>query len=370
MPETLAQFAFWTFIAQFALFAIPLLATIYFCLYGISAAVRTIFFESAEDIDKYLKEKKAKEKALDRARGNASAPTGSIEPELPTLRPLTCQACGARVPMNAERIICPFCRKHVPVPTEYRHISRVREEATGKLRKATRYWRRARLLTSPAMRWVARSLALWLFAALVILLSGDPDELLKRYVPFMFENVGLLGLAVCTLFFWILLLIIFSYSFSPRVRGVLPTLEFGEGLSMAEDAACVQCGAPIRYEANDLAAICGYCGVETWRAKLTWRLHNIANSARQKANFSLVDAQQELSEAIWDALFAPLFLIGAFALLPLLLIGIGQLFDQTTEVRAYILLMTAAVIAVMLAFANRNELRRTLFQRGRSRSAN
>lgn len=369
MAGALAQLAFWTFIAQFPLFAIPLLATVYFCLYGISAALKTVAFETAEDIEKYQRQKQAKEDSLKRARENAATQPETPEPELPVLRPLNCQSCGGLVPMNSELIVCPFCSARVPVPPEYRHIGRVREEAARKLKKATHYWRRVQVLTSPVLRWVARLLAIWLFAAFVIFLAADPDGLLKTYVPILFESGGLLALAVCTLFFWIFLLIVFSNSFSPRVRRVLPSLEFGNGLSKAEDASCVQCGAPIRYESKDLAAICGYCGVETWRAELSWRLHHIANNARQRANFSLIDAKQELSEAIWDALFGPLLLVGIFALLPLFIIGLGQLFDQTSEVRTYILLVTAAVLALMLAYVNRNELRRTIFQSSRSRSA-
>jgi uncharacterized Zn finger protein (UPF0148 family) len=358
MFEILVHLAFWTFVIQLCLFAVPVLASLYFCLYGISAAVTTLFFETYKDIEKYRAKKEAKEQALKRVRDAASAPAPEQPAELPVLKPLNCPACGAGVPLNTERVTCPFCYSSVPVPNEYRLTGRIREEATRKLRNATRYWRRTRLLTSELLRRFAQILAVWLFVSFVVILVADSYEQLGEYGKFLSANVGLLGIAVCTLFFWILILFVFSYSFSPGVRKVMPTLEFGDNLGTPENSGCAQCGAPIYYGAGDITAICGYCGVETYRAKLAWELHNIANNARQTANFSLIDAKELLSEAIWDALFGPLFLVSIFIVVPILLIGVYLGLAILMENLFLSMIAALILITAMLLLINRKRLLR------------
>jgi hypothetical protein len=77
----------------------------------------------------------------------------------------------------------------------------------------------------------------------------------------------------------------------------------------------------------------------------------------------MIDAKEELSEAIWAALFIPLFLIATLGFLPLSIIGFGVFIDQPTDRRVYIALAAAVVVVAMLLYANRKDLRRYIATR-------
>ena len=47
-------------------------------------------------------------------------------------------------------------------------------------------------------------------------------------------------------------------------------------------------------EQTQTDTVCGYCGVETYRARLAWKLRDLANEDRKRAAFSLVDAMKSV----------------------------------------------------------------------------
>jgi len=257
------------------------------------------------------------------ARRRAAAGPAPPAPALPALQPLNCPACGAGVPLRGDVMVCPSCSHRFAAPRAYDAIRLLRDEAARRLRRATRYWRITNVLTS---RWMGRALvalSLWLVASIPLLYIGWDDlayaeRLLQPSVP----HVILAGLAYA---FWIPTLWATAGMLSPKAREAMPTLEAADAPASAEAANCSQCGGAIRFEKNDLAALCGYCGVETYRARLAWNLHHLANDARKRATFSMIDAMKAVRAAVEDIAATPMIFAFIFIIAPAFLMGLYAL---------------------------------------------
>lgn len=253
------------------------------------------------------------------ARRRAAAGTAPPAPTLPILQPLNCPACGAGVPLRGAVMVCPSCSSRFAAPRAYESIRVLRDEAARRLRRATRYWRITNVLTS---RWMGRALvalSLWLVASIPLLYVGwdnlaYAERLLRPSAP----HVILAGLAYV---FWIPTLWATAGMLSPKARQALPTLETSAAPVGAEAANCSQCGGAIRFEKNDLGALCGYCGVETYRARLAWNLHHVANDARKRATFSMIDAMKAVRAAVEDIVATPMIFAFIFIIAPAFLMG-------------------------------------------------
>lgn len=259
------------------------------------------------------------------AQTRATARQAAQSPTLPVLRPLNCPACGAGVPLRGDAMVCPSCAHRFAAPREYGEIRVFRDDAARRLRRATLYWRMANVLTS---RWMSRALvalSLWLIASIPLLYIGWDD--LAYAEPLLRPAVPLLIIACLAYAFWIPTLWVTAGMLSPKARQALPTLESGTAHGRAEAANCSQCGGAIRFEKNDLAAVCGYCGVETYRARLAWNLRNLANDDRKRAAFSLIDAMKAVRAAVEDIISTPMVFAFIFVIAPAFLLGLYALAD-------------------------------------------
>ena len=167
--------------------------------------------------------------------------------------------------------------------------------------------------------------AVWLIASIPLLYLGwDQLAYAERLVKPTVPIVIVVGLAYI---FWIPTLMFTAGSLSPQARKTLPTLDSNEAVASAETASCAQCGGVINFDKADLAAVCGYCGVDTYRARLAWGLRNLANDARRHAAFSLIDAMKSVRAAAEDIVATPMILAFIFIIAPAALMGLYALFE-------------------------------------------
>lgn len=211
--------------------------------------------------------------------------------ELPHLAPLKCERCGAGVPLKADHMQCPRCDNSIPVPEDYAATVRLRAKATEQMAKAVAAWRHAHLFTVWPIRWTLWLLApVWLVATGIGLFSNLGNSLfaINTAVAFLalFAMLGGLSLAVA---FWAYAI----YLNGTRQRlPVIPVV--GQQVGEAEVTGCHLCGGGISYADGDLAAICGYCGGETYRVKLARRARAVATEEKEQATLSLYDAMTEI----------------------------------------------------------------------------
>jgi ankyrin repeat protein len=213
--------------------------------------------------------------------------------ELPHLTPLKCERCGAGVPLEPDHMKCPRCDNPIPVPEDYAATVRLRAKVAEQMAKAVAAWRRANLFTI----WPVR-LTLWLLAPILLVATGiglfsnlgNSLFAINTSVAFlaMFALLGGISLAAA----------LWTYAiYLGGTRKRLPAIPVvGQKVGEAETANCQLCGGGISYAAGDLAAICGYCGGETYRVKLARRAHATAAEEKEKATLSLYDAMAEIVE--------------------------------------------------------------------------
>ena len=213
--------------------------------------------------------------------------------DLPHLAPLKCVQCGAGVPLNHEEMKCPRCDAPTPVPEDYGETVRLRAKVAEKVERAVTAWRRANLFTVWPLRWT-----LWLLAPVLLVLTafgtfsklGDSLFAVDTKTAFLglFAVLGGLSLGIA----------LWAYaSYLGGTRKRLPAIPVtGQKVGEAEVANCNLCGGGISYAAGDLAAICGYCGGETYRVQLTRRARAVAAEEKEQATLSLYDAMSELAE--------------------------------------------------------------------------
>lgn len=211
--------------------------------------------------------------------------------ELPHLAPLKCEQCGAGVPLKPTDMKCPRCDISIPVPEDYARTVRLRALVAERMERAVAAWRRANLFTAWPLRWTLWLIApVWLAATITGLFSNIGNSLfaIKTSVAFL-ALFALIGGISLTIAFWTYA----AYLNGTRRRlPVIPVV--GQKVGEAELTNCHLCGGGISYAAGDLAAICGYCGGETYRVKLARRAHRVAAEEKDQATLSLYDAMAEI----------------------------------------------------------------------------
>lgn len=266
-----------------------------------------------------------KQAKIDRKNGKTPP---IVNDNMPKLKPINCQNCGAGVPLSENEMICPNCGTKSQTPENYFDFAHAREAINGKIRVAATYLNRADWLASNRVRLAIGLLVLWLSFSLVMFFVLSYNGNFEPYQSWFKANaiVKMISkLAVVTYLFWIFSLLLGFLSWSPRLRKTLPTIEFNENLGTNENANCSQCGGAISYQFNDLATVCGYCGVETYRAKLAWKLKNLTNSAHEKANFSLIETKKYVEDAIEEIWGTPKVLMFLLMLVVIIFGGMGLL---------------------------------------------
>ena len=259
------------------------------------------------------------------------------------LQPLKCPSCGGGVPLREAEMACASCGAPVAAPPHYADIGRLRGEALARLRHAAKYLRRARFFSSNYVRWALFLIALWLFVVPFLMITVGTE--FSYYDKFL-ASLGLwFSISFGSLILWILILC-FTAGMMSEVRQVLPTIEGGEKVGEAEAAVCSMCGGAVAYEKGDLATVCGYCGVETYRVTVAWQARTSAKQSREVATVSLVEAMQAAREAVDDLVSTPAILIFIFIICPFFMIYVPYLaYTYITEH----LLISIPVILCLIA---------------------
>lgn len=244
-----------------------------------------------------------------------------IADRLPKLQPINCANCGAGVPLREAEMVCPSCGTKSATPESYFDVARTRKEVNEKIRQAAAYIRKARFLVSNWARYATLLFAIWLVVTLIAVLILFNNGNLEPYQTY-FSSKAFFALGSVSNCFWVVSLLFGFAIWSPDLKKAIPTIELDENLGQAENTNCSQCGGAIQYLSNDLATVCGYCGVETYRAKLAWKLRNLTNDANHKASFSLLEAKRTVEDAIWELTGTP----RTFAFLLILVMIFGSCF--------------------------------------------
>lgn len=233
---------------------------------------------------------------------------------LPDLRPLNCPSCGAGVPLNESAMRCGHCGTEFPVPPEYEQIRTARAKTAVTLHRAERYWRIVSTLTSKRAVVLALIAAVWLITCLVVIILayGTPD--IAR-----FEDAACsFLLPTATLVIWILMLLFIAMSVSMKIRAVFPRIENIGAAATEGSGNCSDCGGAIRFERGGLAALCGYCGVATYRVKIAVRAADEASGTAERSSAILVEQMARFRDSVDEYLSIPIL----FVAVPAVIVGV------------------------------------------------
>jgi predicted RNA-binding Zn-ribbon protein involved in translation (DUF1610 family) len=219
--------------------------------------------------------------------------------------------------LRGEAAACSSCGTLTALPPHYAEIGKLRSEALSRLRRASKYLRRATFFSSNYVRRTLFLVALWLFVVPFFLIIVGSEF---RYYDGFIESLGDWFLySFGSLILWILILC-FTAGMLTGVRQALPTIGRSEKTGEAETAECSSCGGSVAYEKGDLATICGYCGVETYRVEVAWRERKLAEQSRRVATLSLVEAMRVSKDKVDDLISTPAILIFIFVVCPFFMI--------------------------------------------------
>lgn len=216
---------------------------------------------------------------------------------LPRLAPLACGSCGGTMPLRPDALSCPFCGARATPPADYLRTLELRKQTAATLRRAVRGWRITRVVVSWPSRFAVRLLGVF-FAVLsffsyftmgLVSMDGGVNGMLGRVM---------LPLLLMPVLWWLGSLLLARTM--ARIRARIP-IRVGRPstLAKAEDGACGVCGGPVRFEAEEFATSCGYCGGENYRVAFARRAHTKATVEHVEAVRSLCDAMNEIRE-LWD----------------------------------------------------------------------
>lgn len=325
----LRHFVFSTFVLQ---------GLAFIGLFGL--LIGEMFFTSNETAEE-------KQPKLARKEGKTSP---IIEDNLPKLTPINCRNCGAGVPLQIGEMICPNCGTKTNAPENYFDVAQKRDEINDKIRNALKYLKRAKVLSSGWTQFAILLLAVWLTVSMITIFvlvnKGNFDPYQSLFSKFVFTSF-LTKAASFTNLFWIFSLLFAFLIWSPRIRKTLPSVELNDKIGESETANCSQCGGAIFYQPNDLASVCGYCGVETYRAKLAWKLRNLTNNLGESANFSLLEAKRSVANSLEEITGMPKVLL-FLLVLAVIMIGGFYLFGAVLDLLPDSVKEIFAIIAEIL----------------------
>ncbi len=238
------------------------------------------------------------------------------------LVPLNCPNCGAGVALS-DRMKCSACSTAFPVPREYAEIGKLRKSASIRLRRAEAYLGWAKILTSNTfVGAVSVLMAIIAIALIYLFFSGGRGS----YVFYrLFFATNLFGFGILAAVYWLFALLLMFPIRSPRVRSMLPRVESSEDGESAT-AACGGCGGTVAFENGAIAGVCGYCGIETYRARVAWKTRDLLNEANRMATFSLTEAAEAYSETVSNIVYTPLAIMLVLLLPAIICAGAGLFF--------------------------------------------
>nr|HEX4318487.1 hypothetical protein [Kofleriaceae bacterium] len=200
------------------------------------------------------------------------------------LAPLVCAQCSAPVPLHDAPFACPSCGARVEPPADYVTTFEMRAAARRELAHAERRWRWSRWTSSlPAVVLLAAASLAWMGLVGDALLVVDWPMGLDLVVVMTALFLSGAGFAAA-----------FGLRSASAKLPPLPELEFMTAPAAAAD--CTHCNAPVAFEADAFAAICPYCGADTYREALASSASHDAGVQEQRAGASLLAAVRELDE--------------------------------------------------------------------------
>lgn len=230
--------------------------------------------------------------------------------------PLNCSTCGASLAFDGDRLRCTHCSATEPVPESYKQVFELRGQGLRDIHEASRYLNRARVLTSG---WLKGGLILagtWLFVSPFFLLITASDD--HRYDTLIKSFGNWVVLMGCSQILWIIILFLTAINIT-KVSLTVPKLSDPKEAAKSEFSSCPTCGGGIQFGAGDLATLCGFCGVETFRPQVSWAVAKKAKGQAQVAQESLAKAQLACERAVDEVVGSPSILIFIFVYLPLII---------------------------------------------------
>jgi ankyrin repeat protein/Zn finger protein HypA/HybF involved in hydrogenase expression len=228
--------------------------------------------------------------------------TGTVDhgDNLPRLDPLKCNKCNAPVAIRAHDLACPNCGSPVDVPDDYVETLKLREVTEQTLRRAVRKWNRMRMLTSWPVIAVLALLTIAWPATTFTGLTLPVGELHWALVA----SAGFTGVTMTVAFAGYA-----TYLTGVRAAIPVPDAKVRTMIGRAEQVACPLCAGPVAFERGELVTQCGYCGGETYRARVGRRARRRATHEAGKAMTSVYEAMRALQEAqqmaLWAILLVP-----------------------------------------------------------------
>ncbi len=178
------------------------------------------------------------------------------------IAPLTCDQCGAPVPLaDGDFARCRQCGASVRIPDAHKQLREEVKRTRDRRRETERLLRRHSLLGSPILR------KLYAFTVIPAAVIGVPlafaftEHTVHWYAREWVVLAGILPFML-TLFPW---LVLWAFGSIGAYLGALGLkLRASPPPSGTTGFNCGVCGAPLEIEPKALAATCDYCGSDSW----------------------------------------------------------------------------------------------------------
>jgi Zn finger protein HypA/HybF involved in hydrogenase expression len=265
-------------------------------------------------------------KELDSVRGSKtkSDEIANLIQNLPKLRPLNCDACGAAVLLKETETFCPHCETRSGLPEDYAVAVSLGREVKKSLKSAVRHWRLANILTIPLLTGLFISLGIiepLLALMLPVIISNGGGTLPNTLADTLMISLGtpLDGIVylfwICGIIIWTLMCLCLAVT-GLELRKRLPIVPlFEKKVAGSETAVCHSCGGAIEYDEDDFASVCDYCHVENFRVRFT-RLKRAESEAQNtETKFALFGAMDIIEKYVTLAYVGTLIFFGFPAVL-------------------------------------------------------
>jgi hypothetical protein len=274
------------------------------------------------------------------AKVNAKIPSPKM-----TLQVLSCEACGAAVPLGeGDTVDCPYCQTTVVIPNEYRDLRDIERDASGKRTEAQRLFKTLGRPPGWFLRmWASASLGLgylfllpFVFVFAGIAISKGTDAISNTI------HANLADTLTNAQYFTVIGTLMFTTLGLPIVFGVYGRRRTSARLQLQAALAalppkragaplgCRKCAAPLPVEADALGETCYYCGTdnlvqmpEAWISKARSKTASlgltIEEAARQDAAMRSRERRSLRNQLIGLSLIFPV------------LFGFGKALDSDKE---------------------------------------
>lgn len=242
---------------------------------------------------------------------------------LPQLEPLSCRSCGAALALDEAAMVCTGCRTQAPLPENYAATIALRRKLRGLARAAVRHWLVARVLISfPARAFFFLMIFAEpaIFGMVLIGAVEYPDSIFDRALAAMGEGWSylLVGLSFAGFIIWMIIFIMLGATAKELRKSLGGYPAFLRRRARTEYFSnCQTCGGGVHFAPRDLVRMCGYCGVENFRADEARRDRAEAEEEHLLTRSSLFGAMEIIEDFVGTFFFTLAILSIGFLLLAL-----------------------------------------------------